>query len=130
VRRQADLLWNTSFVCIVLVCAIHISLAVSTLPFWSVGRHVTAASAEPMLGWQILNAALISIAITALGARALEQGFQPEREKEHYRQCKSAVEDVPRQVCSYKVSHPKAFDHVRNGARFISRDAGFPDLRR
>lgn len=103
-RRQADLLWTTSLVCIILVCAVHISLAVSTLALWSfrvpeihtesAPAKTTAAAKEPMLAWQILNAALISIAISALAARALEQGAQREREKERYRQYESALEDV------------------------------------
>lgn len=84
-RRQAAVFSAFTFICIVLVCAIH--LVVLAGVFFSNSSILAAISA-------ITSTAIIWIAIAALAARAIQDGLQPEREVERYQQYGSAVRFV------------------------------------
>jgi hypothetical protein len=84
-RRQATVLSTIAFICIVLICALHVVVLFTAL----VKEWVSTD-----LGWSIIGVAIIWIAIVALGVRAIEQGLQPEREIERYQQYSSAVKAV------------------------------------
>jgi hypothetical protein len=74
-----------SFICVVIICAIHAGVllsAVSQTAFW--GAFQSAAT----------SVITIWIAIVALTVRAIEQGLQPEREIERYQQYRSAVQAI------------------------------------
>lgn len=84
-RRQAAVFSGFSFICIVLVCAIH--LVVLAGVFFSDASTLTAIS-------KIASIIIIWIAVAALAARAIEDGLQPEREVERYQQYGSAAQFV------------------------------------
>jgi hypothetical protein len=71
---QANVLWGITLGCIISICLFHACLLFVHWPYWSVF--------------------IIIFAITALAVRAIEQGLQPEREKERYQQYLWALEDV------------------------------------
>lgn len=83
-RRQVAVFSGISFVCVILVCAIHVAVLAGVLshsPIW-------VAYAE------IASLIIIWIAIAALAVRAIEDGLQPEREVERYQQYRSSVRFV------------------------------------
>ena len=92
-RRQAAVLENFGFACIVLLLSIH--LAVGTAILIARIPRSQLAPLIPVL-MTTLNAAIIWIAVAALAGRALAQGLQPEREIERYQQygsdCKAILE--------------------------------------
>jgi hypothetical protein len=83
-RRQAAVFSSVSFVCVILVCAIHVAVLAGVL------------SHAPM--WEdyakIASLVIVWIAIAALAVRAIEDGLQPEREAERYQQYRSSVSFV------------------------------------
>jgi hypothetical protein len=83
-RRQAAVFSTISFVCVVLVCAIHVAVLAGVLT----GSSMWAAHAE------VASLIIIWIAIAALAVRAIEDGLQPEREVERYQQYRSSVSFV------------------------------------
>lgn len=83
-RRQAAVFSGFSFICIVLVCAIHLGVLAG----------VFSNSATWEANSAIASIIIIWIAIAALAARAIEDGLQPEREVERYQQYGSAVRFV------------------------------------
>jgi hypothetical protein len=83
--RQAELLSAITFIGIVLLCAIHVGALIAVFvsgPFSSAFRS------------QAASVVVIWIAVAALGARALAEGLQPERETERYQQYGSAVHAI------------------------------------
>ena len=83
-RDQAEVLSTLGFLCVALLCAIHVGVILLVLFSPST--------------WSVVGAAASSIAIllalSGLAVRALEQGLQPEREVERYRQYRSALHAV------------------------------------
>jgi hypothetical protein len=83
-RRQAAVFSGVSFICVILVCAIHVAVLAGVLSQSSVWE----AHAE------MASLIIIWIAIAALAVRAIEDGLQPEREVERYQQYRSSVSFV------------------------------------
>ena len=83
-RGQAAVLWNISYLSVLALGAIHLVVL----------SVVLLAPSE----WAKLNAVTGTVAIlaalVALGARAIEQGLQPEREIERYQQYRAALRAV------------------------------------
>jgi hypothetical protein len=83
-RGQRSILSTLSAVSIGLLCVIHVGIVVLVFA----GGHELAKSEA------VLASLTIWIALSALAARAVEQGLQPEREIERYQQYRSAVRAV------------------------------------
>ena len=83
-RRQAAVFSSVSFICVVLVCAIHVAVLAGVL----------SQSALWAAHGEIASLIIIWIAIAALAVRAIEDGLQPEREVERYQQYRSSVSFV------------------------------------
>jgi hypothetical protein len=83
-RRQVAVFSGVSFVCVILVCAIHVAVLAGVLSRSSMWE----AHAE------LASLIIIWIAIAALAVRAIEDGLQPEREVERYQQYRSSVSFV------------------------------------
>ena len=81
------MLSTVAFICIVLLCAIHVGVLIGVLmpekSFWAEFRFS-----------ELVSVIVIWFAIVALGVRAVEQGLQPEREIERYQQYLSAVRAI------------------------------------
>jgi hypothetical protein len=83
-RRQAAVFSSFSFVCVILVCAIHVAVLAGVLSQSPVWEHYA----------KIASLVIVWIAIAALAIRAIEDGLQPEREAERYQQYRSSVSFV------------------------------------
>ena len=116
-RRQAAVLSAIAFICIILLCAIHVGVLISVIApgesFWAEFR--TSELASVIVIW---------FAIVALGVRAIEQGLQPEREIERYQQYLSAVRAILERFDNARTQAEKvkvmqemeraSFDEMRN----------------
>lgn len=80
-RRQAAVFSSVSFICVILVCAIHVAVLAGVL----------SQSAMWVAHAEIASLIIVWIAIAALAVRAIEDGLQPEREAERYQQYRSSV---------------------------------------
>jgi hypothetical protein len=86
-RQQVAVLSTVAFICIVLLCAIHVGVLIGVLmpekSFWAEFRFS-----------ELVSVIVIWFAIVALGVRAVEQGLQLVREIERYQQYLSAVRAI------------------------------------
>jgi FtsH-binding integral membrane protein len=83
-RRQAAVFSAFGFICIILVCVIHVGVLAGVF-FKSSAWAVNSEIASMIIIW---------VAIAALAVRAIEDGLQPEREVERYQQYRSSVRFV------------------------------------
>jgi hypothetical protein len=113
--RQAEVISHISSASIILLCAISVGLLLGVIFPTSVWA---AFDSETM------NVVVIWIALAALATRAIEQGFQPEREAERYQQYRSSVRAILEQFDTAGSQDEKirimgemerlAFDEMRN----------------
>lgn len=80
-RRQAAIFSGVGFICVILVCAIHVGVLAGALTWSSLWKDHAG----------IASLIIIWIAIAALAVRAIQEGLQPEREVERYQQYRSSV---------------------------------------
>jgi hypothetical protein len=83
-RSQAALFSNVGFLCIAMLCAIHL---------FSISVIVLNPSEWQKISW-VISILSIILALVALAIRAVEQGLQPEREVERYQQYRSALRAI------------------------------------
>lgn len=83
-RRQAAVFSAFGFICIILVCVIHVGVLAGAFFPSSISAE-NSALASMIIIW---------VAIAALAVRAIQDGLQPEREVERYQQYRSSVRFV------------------------------------
>jgi hypothetical protein len=112
--RQAAVLRNAGYACIIVLVVIHFLIligAVSQALFWTQFRSE-------------LSVIVMIVAFTALGVQTLEQGLQPERETERYQQYNIAIRAIRERYDNARSQADKirvmqemeraAFDEMRN----------------
>lgn len=81
-KAQSARFTSLTIVCILALLGIHIALVLSLFPGW----YVTVGAVAHLL--------VVWLAIAVLALRTLEEGLQPKREIERYRNYKSALENI------------------------------------